>query len=247
MLGVVGTDREERVAEGRALVEALGLSPPTEEEAAERAERRAAYERVERSRTTGETCAECGQPFLDALPADVDRDRITPGVVRWRMKVYSPWGRWGSRRAALCCDGCVEDAFVEETFHEEVFRRIRAEGRDPYEHEHEWRTRALNREKMLAEYRRAVSGRSGRCAGCRLPVVDLVGDRYGRPRAVVTCSERCASRVRNAERSRKRREAREGRRCGWCGETFDASRSDALYCCGRCRVAAHRRRTREAS
>jgi len=31
-----------------------------------------------------------------------------------------------------------------------------------------------------------------------------------------------------------------GYACGWCGEEFVPARSDALYCSGRCRVAAHR-------
>lgn len=39
---------------------------------------------------------------------------------------------------------------------------------------------------------------------------------------------------------RIKRATRESRPCHQCGETFTPSRTDARYCSGRCRVAAHR-------
>lgn len=88
------------------------------------------------------------------------------------------------------------------------------------------------------------------CEGCARPVHESLrtrryhdeygrSSRYGGVQRVVTCSQRCADRVR---RSAARVE-REPADCATCGERFDHGRRDSRYCSPACRQRAYRRRT----
>ena len=55
------------------------------------------------------------------------------------------------------------------------------------------------------------------------------------PDRLAVCSARCSARARRADRAAQREVT-----CEWCGDPFLQTRSDARFCSGRCRVAAHR-------
>ena len=72
----------------------------------------------------------------------------------------------------------------------------------------------------------------------------------GRWRSQAYCSEACRHAT-AMERQRRRRAAAHvepaGQPCAHCAEPFIPARSDALYCSGACRVAAHRAKRNLAS
>lgn len=95
-----------------------------------------------------------------------------------------------------------------------------------------------------------------RCVGCGGLVRSA--SHLVRPGQIVSCADHAADEVAAAAARRRRLRAAAARRrraeraaaiertCAVCGEPFRPSRSDALTCSGRCRVAAHRARAQTA-
>jgi len=82
------------------------------------------------------------------------------------------------------------------------------------------------------------------CEHCGRPVRNQQWMRYRRH---TFCCEQCESRH-YARIARERRALkRTPRACAECGETFTPRRADALYCSGRCRQRAYRKRKADAA
>jgi hypothetical protein len=95
-----------------------------------------------------------------------------------------------------------------------------------------WEVQSWTREAAAEQLGRNRFAPVDECSRCGQPFV-VHGTQ-------VYCSIECA----REERNERRREANERRprECARCGKTFTPTRSDALFCSGRCRIAAHRLR-----
>ena len=82
------------------------------------------------------------------------------------------------------------------------------------------------------------------CEGCGRAVYEPPSRRRH-----VICSPHCERISYNRRRSARRRAERmlDPRRCPECGDEFQPSRADHVYCCGGCRVRAHRERVAEGA
>jgi len=100
-------------------------------------------------------------------------------------------------------------------------------------------------EWLEAEYHLASQRADAALLGIRLP---SLADDYLQERFCGWVCKDAARRHRRAEAERERRAERrqppQRRKCKQCEEEFEPKRDDAVYCSGKCRVAAHRAKKR---
>ena len=162
--------------------------------------------------------------------------------------------RWNAQRTAKTCGQCGRDLEPDEA----VWRTRIGNGRSIFGG---WRWTVV---PLCRECKRDWPSYSARkpCEACGRPVANEIIERgrdYAlrdrRARAIFYnwplpkeklahwfCSERCAKRCYRAK-ERERRAEQRLKECAVCGETFEATRSDAKTCSPACRQKAYRRRT----
>jgi hypothetical protein len=144
------------------------------------------------------------------------RKELTPDEPLWRVRKNIGRGFVSMHRHMIVpvCSACFKATYIPIWSHGEPYHvyRVRQYSRTPKE-----------------------------CEGCGRSVHDPWMRAVGKKKRVFCC-ENCQRKAELRSHRQARANARNGRQCEECGETFEPTRSDAKFCGGACKQKAYRKR-----